>query len=42
VPTGVTGTVEANGALVIGLLIAGKTGVVGFMLADEGNVEAIA
>jgi hypothetical protein len=42
VAAGVIGTVEANGALPIGALVAGETGVVGFMLADDGNVEGIA
>jgi hypothetical protein len=33
--------VEANGELPIGMLVDGGTGVVGFMLADDGNVAAI-
>jgi hypothetical protein len=39
----VTVAVEANGALAAGALaVAGETGVVGFILADDGNVEGIA
>ena len=36
---GVTAGADANDGLAVGAIAAGETGVVGFKLADDGNVE---
>ena len=42
VAAGVTGAVGVNDAVAIGALVGVETGIVGVMLAEDGNVEGIA